>query len=368
MATKTKKFHGLDYSLLAIVAMLLVFGLVMLYSASTVISYKNFGTTNYYFYHQLYGAAIGIAGLIFCFKLNYRYWLKLLPFLLIGTLIALCLVKVPGVGFSANGATRWIHIGPIFFQPAEIAKLAIIVYTASWLAKPIKEHGFIKELFPPLFIIGLFSLLILWQPDMGSVLALAGTAFIMLFAGGAKLKYLGWTMVAGITSLLVLIKLEPYRLKRITTFLNPEVDPTGISYQINQALLAIGGGGLWGYGYGLSRQKYNYLPEAIGDSMFAIMAEELGFLRILAVLALFVAFAVKGIQIAKNAPDTFGKMLAIGLTTSIVLQAIINIGAIIGLLPLTGIPLPFFSYGSSALIIVLVEIGILFNISRQSRA
>jgi cell division protein FtsW len=366
MPIKTKKQNNLDYPLIIIVGLLLIFGLAMLYSASTVISYRNFGNTSHYFFHQLYGAAIGIVGLIICLKINYRYWLKLLPILLVGSLIALCLVKVPGLGFSAGGATRWVHLGPLFFQPAEIAKLAIIIYTASWLSKPKHEKGFFKEFFPAIIIIGLFSLLILWQPDLGSVMAIAGTAFIMLFVGGARLKYLGWSIVAGILFLLAAIKLEPYRLRRITTFLNPQVDPTGISYQINQALLAIGGGGLWGYGYGLSRQKYNYLPEAIGDSMFAVIAEELGFFRILILLALFAAFTIRGIQISNRAPDLFGRLLAIGLVTSIVLQALINIGAIIGLLPLTGITLPFFSYGSSSLIVTLVEVGILLNIARQS--
>lgn len=367
MPIKTKKFNKLDYPLVIIVGILLVFGLVMLYSASTVISYKNFGNTSHYFFHQLlYGAGLGLIALFVGFRLNYHYWLKLLPFLLAGSLIALCLVKVPGLGFSAGGATRWVHIGPIFFQPAEIAKLAIIVYVASWLSKPKTDKGFFAEYFPAIFIISVFSILILWQPDLGSVLAIAGTAFIMLFAGGAKLKYLGWTVFAGVLSLLALIKLEPYRLRRVTTFLNPEIDPTGISYQINQALLAIGGGGLWGYGYGLSRQKYNYLPEAIGDSMFAVIAEELGFFRILLIIGLFIAFAIRGIQISNRAPDAFGRMLAIGLVASIILQAIINIGAIIGLLPLTGITLPFFSYGSSSLILVLAEVGILLNISHQS--
>jgi len=366
MPIKAQKLKTIDYPLLIIVGLLLVFGLAMLYSASTVISYRNFGNTSHYFFHQLYGAGIGIVGLIICLKINYRSWLKLLPFLIVGSLIALCLVKVPGLGFSAGGATRWVHLGPLFFQPAEIAKLAIVVYTASWLSKPKKDIGFLREFFPAITIIGLFSILILWQPDLGSALVIAGTAFIMLFVGGAKLKYLGWSIIAGILVLLAAIKIEPYRLRRITTFLNPQVDPTGISYQINQALLAIGGGGLWGYGYGLSRQKYNYLPEAIGDSMFAVIAEELGFFRILLLLSLFVAFAVRGIQISNRAPDLFGRLLAIGLVTSIVLQALINIGAIIGLLPLTGITLPFFSYGSSSLIVVLAEVGILLNIARQS--
>jgi cell division protein FtsW len=366
MATRQKQSKKLDYPMLIIVGALFVFGLVMLYSASTVISYKNFGNTSHYFFHQLIGAAIGIVAMVACIKINYHWWAKVTPLLLGVALIGLCLVKVPGLGFSSGGATRWVHLGPLFYQPAEIAKLAIIVYVASWLTKPKQQKGFMYEVVPALVIIGVFSALILFQPDLGSVLAIVGTALIMLFAGGVDLKYLGWTVAACILGLLALIKLEPYRLRRITTFLDRQTDPTGISYQINQALLAIGGGGLWGYGYGLSRQKYNYLPEAIGDSMFAVVAEELGFFRILILLGLFVAFAIRGMQIAGRAADDFGRLLALGLTASIVIQAIINISAIVGLMPLTGITLPFFSYGSSSLIVVLIEVGIILNIARES--
>ncbi len=366
------KYFGsnkMDRILLMIVIALVLIGLAMLYSASTVTSYKNFGNTSYYFVHQLlYGALIGSAALYICSRLDYHIWQKMIPLVLLVALILLMLVKVPGIGFAANGATRWIHLGFITFQPAELAKFAIILYTAGWLAKQqTKIKDFYFGLFPALTIIGLFAALIIWQPDMGTMLSLVATAMIMLFAGGMQLRY--FAMVGGfsVAALMLLIKLEPYRARRITTFLNPSFDPQGIGYQVNQALIAIGSGGLWGYGYGLSRQKHNYLPEAIGDSIFAVMSEELGLLRVLVILAIFIALALRGFQIAMRAPDLFGKLLAVGIVSTIIVQVCINIAAISGLIPLTGIPLPFFSYGSTAMIIMLAEIGILLNISRQAR-
>ncbi len=366
------KYFGsnkMDRILVVVVTALLLIGLAVLYSASTVTSYKNFGNTSYYFVHQLlYGALIGGIALYVCSRIDYHIWQKLIPVALLVSLVLLMLVKVPGIGFAANGATRWIHLRFITFQPAEIAKFAIILYTAGWLAKQnSKIKDFYYALFPALVIIGLFAGLIIWQPDMGTMLSLVITSMIMLFVGGMQLRYFVWVGAFGLGALALLVKLEPYRAKRITTFLNPSFDPQGIGYQINQALIAIGSGGLWGYGYGLSRQKHNYLPEAIGDSIFAVMSEELGLIRVLFILGLFVVLALRGFQIAMKAPDLFGKLLAVGIVSTIIVQVCINIAAICGLLPLTGIPLPFFSYGSTAMIIMLAEVGILLNISRQAR-
>lgn len=361
--------NKVDYVFLSLLGSLLVIGLVMLWSASTVESQKNFGYTSYYFTHQLfYGIGIGLLGLYIASRIDYHIWKKLIPFALAGTLVALILVKIPGIGFSANGATRWVHLGPIFFQPAELAKLALIMYLAGWMSERGHHNDFFKSVFPPVVIISLYSLLILWQPDLGTMLSLVITAAIMLYVGGIKLRYFAWLSGIGIVGLLGLIKLEPYRVQRITAFLNRSVDPQGIGYQINQALIGIGSGGWFGYGYGHSRQKYSYLPEAINDSIFAIMAEELGFIRVLLILILFVWFIIRGIQISLRAPDLFGKMLAIGIIGMIGSAAVVNISAITGLLPLTGIPLPFFSYGSSAMIVTLTACGILLNISRQSKA
>ena len=283
------------------------------------------------------------------------------------SLLLLALVKVPHIGFSAGGATRWIHLGPIIFQPAELGKMVIILYLASWVDK---KRGALNDFYygflPTLIIIGLFAGLILIQPDFGTMLILLLVAFFMLFVAGIPWKNFFYTILAGGLALYLVIKIEPYRVQRLTTFFNPGIDPQGISYQINQALLAIGSGGWWGYGYGLSRQKHNYLPEVMNDSIFAVMAEELGFFRILIALGLFAAFMLKGLSISKNAPDTFGKMVAFGITSWITLQALVNLAAMVNLLPLTGIPLPFFSYGSTALIANLAAVGVLLNISRFS--
>lgn len=364
-----KQKQPVDYLFLGLLGGLLVIGLIMLWSASTVESQQNFnGNTSYYFTHQLfYGIGIGLLAMYVLSRIDYHVWKKFIPYALVGTLIALILVKVPGVGFGANGATRWIDIGPIFFQPAEAAKLAIIMYLAGWMSERGHHKGFFQSVFPPVLIIGLYSMLILWQPDLGTMISLVLIAAIMLFVGGIRLRYFAWLTGAGVVVMVGLIKLEPYRAQRITAFLNKSIDPLGIGYQINQALLGIGSGGWFGYGYGNSRQKHSYLPEAINDSIFAIMAEELGFIRVLLILLLFVWFIVRGIQISYRAPDLFGKMMTVGIMGSIAAGIIVNISAITGLLPLTGIPLPFFSYGSSAMIVTLAGCGIVLNISRQSK-
>ncbi len=357
-----------DYLFLSLLGGLLVVGLIMLWSASTVESQQNFGNTSYYFTHQLmYGVGIGLLAMYILSRIDYHFWKKVIPFALAGTLLALILVKVPGIGFGANGATRWIHVGPLFFQPAEAAKLAIIMYLAGWMSERGHIKGFLHSVFPPVLIIGVYCLLILWQPDLGTMISLVLTAAIILFVGGIRLRYFAGLTAAGVSAMLVLIKLEPYRVQRITAFLNRSVDPLGIGYQINQAIIGIGSGGWFGYGYGHSRQKYSYLPEAINDSIFAVMAEELGFIRILLILLLFIWFIVRGIQISYRAPDLFGKMLTVGVMGWIGSAIIVNISAITGLLPLTGIPLPFFSYGSSAMIMTLAGCGIVLNISRQSK-
>lgn len=363
-----KQKTQIDFWLLAITGALLAFGLIVLYSASTVESYNNFGTTTYYIKHQLmYGAALGAIGMFVLANVDYHIWRKLLPFLLFGSFFLLMLAKIPGFSFAANGASRWIHLGPILFQPSEAAKLVIIFYIAAWVDKKGRSlNDFYFGILPSLFIVGLYALLILMQPDFGTMLVLLAIALCMLFVAGINLKYFFWTLISGALLLYGFVKLEPYRARRITAFLNPASDPQGISYQVNQALIAVGSGKWFGYGYGLSRQKYGFLPEPISDSVFAVLSEELGFVRELLVIGLFVAFALRGFFIAKNAPDFFGKMVASGIVTAITMEALINIAAMVKLLPLTGIPLPFFSYGSTSLFLTLCSVGILLNISRQS--
>ncbi len=360
----------MDYKLLTIILVLLGAGLIMLSSASTVVSYNLSGTGTYYILHQvLYGAIPGLILMYVASRIDYHVWQKYAPLLMFITIGMLVAVLVPGIGFKVGNSRRWIDVGPVFLQPSEIAKLVLIFYLASWIDKrQNKLHDFWYGLIPSLAIALVVAALIFKEPDIGTMLVVVLTSFVMLFIGGSSLKHLGWLLFGGILVFLVLVKVEPYRVQRFIAFLNPTTDPQGIGYQINQAALAIGTGGWFGYGYGQSRQKHNYLPEVMGDSIFAIIVEELGFVRALIFPLLYGLFVVRGLNLAKKAPDVFGKMVAVGIVAWIGFQAMINIGAIIGILPLTGIPLPLVSYGSSALIVNLAAFGVLLNISRQAKA
>ncbi len=360
---------SVDKYFLGSIILLLVIGLLVLWSASTAESQQNFGNTTHYLSNQLFkGVFFGLALMYITTKVDYHKWKKYIPFALAFSLLALIAVNIPGIGFTANGAARWVSVGPIFFQPSELAKLSMILYLAGWAAIRGHDKGFWESVFPPLLVLGAFSGLILFQPDLGTMLSLCAIAFVMFFVGGIKMKYLASLIASGIGVVIAAIIIEPYRAERITTFLNQSIDPQGIGYQINQALLATGSGGWLGYGYGLSRQKFFYLPEAITDSVFAVMAEELGFIRVMLILSVFVFMIYRGLLISLQAPDTFGRMLSIGIITWISANSIINIGAILGLMPLTGIPLPFFSYGSSAMLVTLASLGIVLNISKTKKA
>ncbi len=246
-------------------------------------------------------------------------------------------------------------------------KLALVFYIASWVDRRSAQiDNFVYGVLPSLAIAGLCSLLILIEPDVGTMLVVSITALVMLFVGGTQVKHLGAILGIAVVAFLVLVAVAPYRVARFTSFMNPTADTQGIGYQVTQAKVAIGSGGLWGYGYGNSQAKDNYLPEVMGDSIFAVTVEELGAIGGSLVVLAFVFFALRGLLIARGAPDTFGRMLATGIVTWVTVEALINIGAIIGLLPLTGIPLPFISYGSSALTVTLAAVGILLNVSKHS--
>lgn len=358
-----KKADGL---LIFAVILLIGIGLVAVSSASAVLSFDRFGHNNYYFYRQLMFAGAGLVLLFIFSRIDYHIWRKWNRFLLIGAIGLLALVLVPAVGFQVGPARSWFNIGPFFLQPSEFAKLAVIFFLAAWFErKKGAESNFWFGIVPPLIAVAVVMALILLESDTGTAAVIAVIAASVFFATGAKLRYLSALALAGATGLWLLVKAAPYRAARIVTFFDPSIDPQGIGYHINQALLAIGSGGFWGYGFGLSRQKHNYLPEPIGDSIFAVMAEELGFLRILALVALFVVLGIAGMRIAKNAPDKFGSLTAAGITAWIVLQALVNIASISGLMPLTGITLPFISYGGSSLLALCIGVGIMLNISRQ---
>lgn len=362
----SQKVKNPDYFLLTIILILVIFGFFILSSASIIISQSKFGDPYYYLKHQLiYGLIFGLIGFLIAYKFPYFKLKKFALPLLILNIILLILVFVPKIGFSYGGAKRWISIGPIFFQPSELLKFSFIIYLAAWLDK---KKPFLKNFWfgylPFLFMIALISLLIITQPDTGTLGIILISSLFMFFTAETKILHIILTIILGSGVLFLLIKISPYRLKRFLVFLNPEIDPLGISYQINQAILAITSGGIFGLGFGKSLQKYNYLPHPATDSIFAIFAEETGFLGVLILLIIFFLLFLRGLKIAKETPDRFGKFLAIGIVSLITTQAIINIAAISGLMPLTGIPLPFISYGGSALFIFLTASGTLLNISK----
>jgi len=354
-----------DKGLIITILLLLVFGLAILFCASIVISQEQTGKPYYFFLHQLiYGGVAGLIVFFICQKINYKFWKKF-SLLIFFVALALCaLVFVPQLGFEHGGAQRWLNIGFTTIQPSEFLKLGLIIYLAAFFSK--KESSKRNNaLIPFLVITFVISGLMALQNDAGTLGLIIIVGFVMYFLSGAKIPHVIIVMLCYSAAFFALIKFFPHRMQRFMTFLNPSIDPQGISYQINQALLAIGSGGLTGKGLGHSVQKY-YLPEPMGDSVFAIAAEEIGFIGSIIFIILFILLIFKGLRVAKKTPDDFGKLLACGIVSWFGFQALINIGAISGLIPLTGIPLPFVSYGSSALIITLAGAGILVNISRHN--
>lgn len=359
-----------DKALVIVVGLLLIFGLVMISSAGIIYSETRFGDDYFFFKRQLfYGVFPGLVALFFASRIDYHIWKKFaVPFFFL-SVIFLILVFVPGIGSRVYGASRWIQLGPLSFQPSEMAKLGVILYLAAWLESrgTHRIKDFFEGLVPFMGIMGALAFLIMKQPDTGTLGVIVISSCAIFFVSGARISHLATIFTVGIMSLVILVKIEPYRFNRILAFLDPTSDPQGIGYQINQALIAVGSGGLLGVGLGKSSQKFNYLPEPVGDSIFAVIGEELGMLGGVFLVGLFVVLAMRGLRIAKNAPDEFGRLIAIGITTWIIAQAFINISANIALVPLTGIPLPFISYGGTSLMFLLASVGILLNISKQAK-
>ena len=355
----TPKQHHIDFGLLLVVGLLVLFGLIMVYDSSVVQAFKDFGDKYYYIRAQLIWVALGGAALVFFSKFNFHILKKLaLPFLILSFLMLLA-VSIPGFGVNAGGAHRWLKLGPITVQPAEIIKLASIIFFAALFEKKIKSGPFLLVVGGVSFIVGIL------QKDMGSTVVFFLTSFLMYIFAGARLKYtLGLLPFAGIGGILFVLS-STYRQQRILAFLDPFSDPMGYTYHISQVLIALGSGGFWGLGIGQSRQKFEYIPEVTTDSIFSIVGEELGFVGAVFLIALFMILLYKCAQIVDQTTDGFGKLLAFGLTCWIATQTVVNLAAMVSLIPLTGVPLPFISYGGSALLVNLVAIGILLNISRS---
>ena len=358
-----------DYMLVTLIGILVCAGLLILASASVAVSYQRFGSSSTYIVNQLlYGVGVGSIGFLVMQFVPYAMLRKLAIPILFMALVLLAAVFTEQFGFRAGGAQRWIYYKSIFFQPSELAKLAIVVYLAALFSRKRDALiNFWQGTFPFILVVGLILALITLEPDIGTVGIIALTAGIMFFIAGGRLTYIGAGLAVAIALFFVLVQTAPYRMNRLTAFLHPELDPKGIGYQSHQALIAAGSGGVWGLGLGESRQKYSFLPESVGDSIFAITAEELGFVGASALVALFVLFALRSYHIAYRAPDVFGRYLAIGIASWISIQAFINMAAISSLVPLTGVTLPFVSYGGSSLALTLTACGILVNISKYAR-
>jgi len=360
----------IDPRLLTTLIGIVVFGLIMLLSASGPLGLQQFKDSWFFFRHQvLYGILPGAALFYLVSRFDYRKLRPLAFIALITSIVLLILVYLPGIGLHFGGAGRWVKLGFISFQPSEFVKVTFLVYAAAWLASRHETTArTIQEgLVPFLTALGSVMILLILQPNTGSMTVIAGSALLTYLVAGAPLIWFGALFVGGFGLLGLLIEITPYRTARFMTFLHPELDPQGVGYHINQAFLAVGSGGPFGLGYGHSRQKYLYLPEAAGDSIFAVIAEELGFLISVAFLAVMAYLVYRCFVIARGAPDAFGKFLTVGIGAWIGIQTVLNVGSMIGLLPITGVTLPFVSYGSSSIVALFIGMGIVANISRQSR-
>ena len=356
-----------DIWLFGVAVVLLSAGVVMVYSASAIVAADRFHDPYFFLKKQLFWALLGAACMWVAIRVDYRRLEGFVVPLLIFAGVLLVLVLVSPFGQAINGTRRWIRLGIVSFQPAELAKLALVIYLAAFLAKKGEEiSDFRRGLVPPLAVAGLLALLVLAQPDLGNCLTLITLTFTLLFLAGGHARHLGLIVLAALPPLAVAIWVAPYRLRRIFAFIDPWSDPRGSGFQIIQSWLAFGNGGILGEGIGASRQKLFYLPEAHTDFIFAIVGEELGFVGALAIVALFVVLIWRGLRIGLRAPDPFGGYLALGITVLIATQTLVNLGVVTGLLPTKGLPLPFISFGGSALLMTMLSTGVLLNISQQA--
>lgn len=349
-----------DRWLLLVTILLTLLGMVMVYDSSVAMALRDFSDQYYFAREQLRWLLLGYMVLFLFSQVEYKIWQKVALPLLVVTLLLLLGVFVPPIGIAALGARRWLNFGLFVLQPAELAKLALVVYLATWFSA--KEQGRL-----PAFLLLLVMVvgLVILEPDLGTATILFAIALTLYFFSGAPVAHFGLLVPAALLSLAALAIAAPYRFRRVITFFNPELDPLGASYQIRQVLLSLGSGGLLGIGIGQSRQKYEYLPEANTDSIFAIIGEELGFIGAAVVVLLFLFLTWRCFRIARRAPDTLGRLLALGVGAWIAIQTAINLGAMVAILPLTGVPLPLISYGGSSLVITLGALGIVLNISRH---
>ncbi len=372
---RIKKKQKFDYILAIAVAILVILGILVLASVSATFSQEKFGRTTYYLFHQMIcGLAIGIILGFVAFKIKLSTLKKWAWLFILINLIFMALVFIPRLGIIAGGAPRWMNLGFVSFQPSEFLKLTFIFYLSAWLANRTKKKSFKKTkkelkftLIPFLVIIGIIAILLTKQSDVSTLGMIILIAALMYFSANTPLWHSVLIILISSAGFLVLVKIAPYRIMRLRVLLGSIKDPMGTGYQIEQSLIAIGSGGILGLGLGTSIQRFGFIPQTMSDSIFAIFAEETGFVGSLVLIFLFLVLLWRGFRISKRSPDKFSQLFAIGISSWICIQAFINIGAMIGILPLTGIPLPFISYGGSHMVAELIGIGILLNISKSSK-
>lgn len=355
-----------DRILLLVVLALIVLGFAIFLSASLGQVGRDSASFSTVALKQLGVLLIGLILAVIFTNLPYKHLKPYSPYLFALAVILTVLIFVPGLGFSYGGARRWLEIGPFTIQPSEFLKFAYIVFLAAWAsARKDRLKNSVEGFLPFLLFLGLISLLMLLQPDTGTLMIMVAGALSIFWVAGSRWRHLLIIGLLGIIAIGFLAFTRPYVRDRIETFINPKNDVTGSSYQINQSLIAIGSGGLWGRGFGQSIQKFNFLPQPVGDSIFAVASEEFGLLGASLLIILYSIFAVWGLRVISRVNDSFGRFLGTGLIILITSQAFVNIGAMLGLLPLTGVPLPFISHGGTALLFALVEVGIILNISKN---
>ncbi|MBT4349300.1 putative lipid II flippase FtsW [bacterium] len=362
-----RQSHQPDFILLAVVVLLLFLGLLFLSSASSSLAFHQRDQDIYFFVKQqiLHGLLPGLLLFYITLRTNYQVYQKYFKLFFIISIVLLLLVFIPGLQLEGASAKSWIKLGNISLQTSELVKLSFILFLAAWLSKTgLSVRNWRLGAWPFISFLAVIAILIILQPDIGTLSIIILTSLAMYFVAGASWKHLSGIIMAGLFGLALMVKAAPYRMNRFLAFLDPERDPLGITYQIRQALIAVGSGGLWGLGLGYSRQKFNYLPEPAGDSVFAIVSEEIGFIFVTLFVLLFALLMIRGFHIVRHSTDNFAKLVALGIVVWLSAQIFINIASIIGLLPLTGVPLPFVSLGGTNLLVTLLGIGILANISR----
>jgi len=363
------KEKKVDKFFATIVFLLISIGAAMFISASLGILAKNEETFYSVLFSQLIlGFGLGFLGMYFALKIDYKFWRKYSFFIFLGSILLTAAVFIPDLGWSHLGAERWIQFGPVRFQPVEFLKFGFIIYFAAWLSWAKNRVQDFKFGFLPLIVLLIIiAFILLNQPDTKSFILIVVTGVCMLFISGVPMKWITLLGTMTIVAFGFLVFFTPYLQERVKTFIDPSQDPQGSSYQIQQSLIAIGSGGIFGRGYGQSIQKFSYLPEPQGDSIFAVVGEELGFVGSTAIIILYLFFLLRGLRIARNSPDLFSRLLVSGIVILIVAQTFMNIASATGVFPLTGVPLVFMSHGGTSLMIYLMAMGVVLQVSRFNK-